>query len=57
MIICLCEDISYSALLNIIDNSSSVEEVFSSGVCSGCSCCYGTVCAILEDSNLGKNTK
>lgn len=30
MIICLCEDISYSALLNIIDNSSSVEEILRS---------------------------
>jgi len=51
MIICVCEDLTSEQILKIIKTSSSVDEVFCSGVGTWCGCCRGTIDAMIEIHN------
>jgi len=48
MIICVCEDVTSEQLIETIKTSSTIDEVFCSGVGSWCGCCRGTIYAMIE---------
>jgi bacterioferritin-associated ferredoxin len=51
MIICVCEDVTSEQVVEIIKTSSSIDEVFCSGIGTWCGCCSGTIHAMIETYN------
>ena len=51
MIVCVCEHLSCEQITEMIKTSSTIDEVFRSGVGSWCGCCSDTIHAMIEVHN------